>query len=145
MMRLWAKREEQIRGVVEVAQRIPDGERTLAVADHAGDCRLRVALLDAFDRQRQVDLAACLVARHLTLGYPPKPLIATLARALMREDAGFHSLREKIPSDNYIRDMLEFSPCRAAVFLRARLSRHLSDLRSTSHRWRWLASSNTSA
>jgi nitrite reductase/ring-hydroxylating ferredoxin subunit len=52
---------------------------------------LRVALLDAFDRQRQVDLAARLVARHLTLGYPPKPLIATLARALLREDAGFHA------------------------------------------------------
>jgi len=52
---------------------------------------LRVALLDAFDRQRQVDRAARLVARHLTLGYPPKALIATLARALLREDAGFHA------------------------------------------------------
>jgi hypothetical protein len=52
---------------------------------------LRVALLDTFDRQRQVDLAARLVARHLTLGYPPKALIATLARALSREDAGFHA------------------------------------------------------
>ena len=52
---------------------------------------LRVALLDAFDRQRQVDLAARLVARHLTLGHPPKALIATLARALLREDAGFHA------------------------------------------------------
>jgi hypothetical protein len=30
---------------------------------------IRVALLDAFDRQRQVDLAARLVARHLTLGH----------------------------------------------------------------------------
>ena len=52
---------------------------------------LRAALLDAFDRQRQVDLAARLVARHLTLGHPPKALIATLARALLREDAGFHA------------------------------------------------------
>jgi hypothetical protein len=52
---------------------------------------LRVALLDAFDRQRQVDLAARLVARHLALGYLPKALIATLARALLREDAGFHA------------------------------------------------------
>ena len=33
---------------------------------------LRAALLDAFDRQRQVDLAARLVARHLTLGHPPQ-------------------------------------------------------------------------
>jgi nitrite reductase/ring-hydroxylating ferredoxin subunit len=48
---------------------------------------IRVALLDAFDRQRQVDL----VARHLTLGHSVQALIATLARALLREDAGFHA------------------------------------------------------
>jgi hypothetical protein len=52
---------------------------------------IRTALLDAFDRQRQVDLAARLVARHFKLGHPPKALIATLARALLREDAGFHA------------------------------------------------------
>ena len=52
---------------------------------------IRTALLDAFDRQRQVDLAARLVARHLTLGYPPQTLIATLAHAVLREDAGFHA------------------------------------------------------
>ena len=52
---------------------------------------LRAALLDAFDRQRQVDLAARLVARHLTLGHSPRALIATLGRALLREDAGFHA------------------------------------------------------
>jgi nitrite reductase/ring-hydroxylating ferredoxin subunit len=49
------------------------------------------ALLDAFDRQQQVDAAARLVARHLILGHPPAALIATLARALLREDAGFHA------------------------------------------------------
>ena len=49
------------------------------------------ALLNAFDRQRQVDLAARLVARHLTLGHSPQPLIATLAHAVLREDAGFHA------------------------------------------------------
>src|SRR5437660_2020932 len=49
------------------------------------------ALLDAFDRQRQVDLAARLVARHLTLRHSPQALIATLARAVLREDAGFHA------------------------------------------------------
>jgi hypothetical protein len=52
---------------------------------------IRIALLDAFDRQRQVDLAARLVARHLTLGHSVPALIATLARALLREDAGFHA------------------------------------------------------
>jgi nitrite reductase/ring-hydroxylating ferredoxin subunit len=52
---------------------------------------IRVALLGAFDRQRQVDLAARLVARHLKLGHSPQALIATLARAVLREDAGFHA------------------------------------------------------
>jgi nitrite reductase/ring-hydroxylating ferredoxin subunit len=52
---------------------------------------IRTALLEAFDRQRQVDLAARLVARHLKLGYSPKSLIATLAHAVLREDAAFHS------------------------------------------------------
>jgi hypothetical protein len=52
---------------------------------------IRAALLNAFDRQRQVDLAASLVARHLTLGHSPQPLIATLAQAVLREDVGFHA------------------------------------------------------
>jgi nitrite reductase/ring-hydroxylating ferredoxin subunit len=71
--------------------RIPgDGDDRLndLPADSEALC---VALLDAFDRQRQVDRAARLVARYLILGYSPKPLITTLARALLREDAGFHA------------------------------------------------------
>ena len=71
--------------------RIPgeDGEQ---LDDLPADAEMiRAALLDAFDRQRQVDLAARLVARHLTLGHSPQALIATLARAVLREDAGFHA------------------------------------------------------
>ena len=52
---------------------------------------IRTALLDAFDRQRQIDLATRLVARHHLLGHSPQALIATLSRAVLREDAGFHS------------------------------------------------------
>ncbi len=52
---------------------------------------LRIDLLDAFDRQRQVDTAARLVARYLTLSHHPEALIVTLAHALLREDAGFHA------------------------------------------------------
>lgn len=52
---------------------------------------LRDALRDAFDRQRQTDAAARLVARYLLLGHPPEGLIATLAHVLLREDAGFHA------------------------------------------------------
>ena len=71
--------------------RIPgdDGESLDNLPANADE--IRVALLDAFDRQRQVDLAARLVARHLTLGHSVRALIATLARALLREDAGFHA------------------------------------------------------
>jgi len=52
---------------------------------------IRAALLDAFDRQRQVDQAARLVARHFQLGHPPARLIVTLGLAVLREDAGFHA------------------------------------------------------
>jgi nitrite reductase/ring-hydroxylating ferredoxin subunit len=66
-----------------------DGER---FDDLPADAQtIRAALLDAFERQRQVDLAARLVARHLTLGHPPQMVVATLARVLLREDAGFHA------------------------------------------------------
>ena len=71
--------------------RIP-GERGETLDDLPEDPEtIRAALLDAFDRQRQVDLAARLVARHLTLGHSPRALIVTLAYALLREDAGFHA------------------------------------------------------
>jgi hypothetical protein len=52
---------------------------------------IRAALLDTFDRQQQIGAAARLVARHLILGHSPDALIATLAQALLREDAGFHA------------------------------------------------------
>ena len=68
------------------------GEAREQLDDLPADAEMiQAALLDAFDRQRQVDLAARLVARHLTLGLSPEALIATLARAVLREDAGFHS------------------------------------------------------
>jgi hypothetical protein len=71
--------------------RIP-GEGDEQLDDLPADVEtIRTALLDAFDRQRQVDLATRLVARHFKLGHPPQALIATLARAVLREDAGFHA------------------------------------------------------
>jgi hypothetical protein len=54
---------------------------------------IRSALLDAFDRQHQIDAAANLVVRHLTLGHPPDLIISALAHALLREDAGFHGFQ----------------------------------------------------
>jgi nitrite reductase/ring-hydroxylating ferredoxin subunit len=71
--------------------RIP-GEEGEQLDDLPADVEtIRAALLDAFDRQRQVNRVARLVARHLTLGHSPRALIATLARAMLREDAGFHA------------------------------------------------------
>ena len=71
--------------------RIP-GDRGEQLDDLPSDVEtIRAALLDAFDRQRQVDLAARLVARHLTLGHSPQALTTTLAHATLREDAGFHA------------------------------------------------------
>jgi nitrite reductase/ring-hydroxylating ferredoxin subunit len=52
---------------------------------------LLAALLDAFDRPRQADYCARIVARFLECGNPPDALISTLGEALLREDAGFHS------------------------------------------------------
>jgi nitrite reductase/ring-hydroxylating ferredoxin subunit len=52
---------------------------------------IRASLLDAFDRQRQIEAAARLVARHLALGFSPQGVIAALAHATLREDAGFHA------------------------------------------------------
>src|SRR4029078_10084982 len=40
---------------------------------------------------KQVYLASRLAARHVTVGHPPEPLLATMAHAVLREDAGFHS------------------------------------------------------
>jgi hypothetical protein len=48
-------------------------------------------LLEAFDRQQQVNPAARLVARYLQLGLPTGRLLGTLAHALLREDADFHT------------------------------------------------------
>jgi nitrite reductase/ring-hydroxylating ferredoxin subunit len=75
---------------------------------------IRAALLDAFDRQRQVDQAARLVARHFELGHQPERLIATLALAVLREDAGFHAYQ-----------MLEAGVRQFAVWRDAEEGRHV--------------------
>ena len=68
-----------------------DGDRLDALP--AGPRDIRAELLDTFDRQQQVGAAARLVAGHLILGHAPEALVATLARALLREDAGFHAFQ----------------------------------------------------
>jgi hypothetical protein len=52
---------------------------------------LREAFLTALDNQGAVKAAGRLVVRYLMLGHPVEPLIATLTRAVLREDADFHT------------------------------------------------------
>ena len=52
---------------------------------------LRDAFLAELDRQGAVKMAGRLVARYLILGHPVQLLIATLSRAVLREDAEFHT------------------------------------------------------
>jgi hypothetical protein len=51
------------------------------------------SFLAALDRQGEVTTAARLTARYLLLGHPVDALVATLARSVLREDAGFHVFR----------------------------------------------------
>jgi nitrite reductase/ring-hydroxylating ferredoxin subunit len=52
---------------------------------------LREAFLTALNSQGAVKAAGRLVVRYLMLGHPVEPLIATLTRAVLREDAEFHT------------------------------------------------------
>ncbi len=68
------------------------GETDNTLDDLPDDCvALQACFLDALDRRGSVDDAARLVARYLALGHPPDATIATLARAVLREDAEFHT------------------------------------------------------
>src|SRR5437588_3055166 len=51
------------------------------------------ALLERMNTQQQVDAAARLVNRYLELGHPTDRLFRTLAQALLREDAEFHTFQ----------------------------------------------------
>ncbi|WP_227356922.1 Rieske (2Fe-2S) protein [Haladaptatus salinisoli] len=54
---------------------------------------LRETLLETFDEEGGVNDAARLVAEHFAAGGDPADLKRTLGRALLREDAGFHTLQ----------------------------------------------------
>jgi hypothetical protein len=71
--------------------RLP-GEADAALDDLPSDGgALCHAFLAALDRQGSVRDAGRLVARYLALGHPVDKLIVTLARAVLREDADFHT------------------------------------------------------
>jgi hypothetical protein len=72
--------------------RIPDSAVDSALAEWpTAPDELVARFLAALDRQGQVTDAARTVARYLLLGHPTDAMIATLGRAVLREDAGFHT------------------------------------------------------
>ena len=85
-MRLWL-----IRFLNVPPARLPE-EETLDDLPRDAD-GINDAFLAALDRQGSVRDAARLVARALALGHPGDALVATLGRAVLREDAGFHTLQ----------------------------------------------------
>ena len=84
---------------------------------------IHAALLDTFDRQQQIGAAARLVARHLTLGHSPDALIATLAQALLREDAGFHAYQML---EAGVRQFREWGSCDQGRHILVAVARYLA-------------------
>lgn len=71
--------------------RLPE-ERPGDLAALAQDpAALLAALRDLLDREQQVQGAALITQRYLSLGHDPAPLIAELGHVLLREDGEFHS------------------------------------------------------
>ena len=68
-------------------------------------------------------VAVCLVARFLTLGHPPETLIATLAQALLREDAGFHAYQM---IEAGVRQFYEWGNCDQGRHILIAVSRYLA-------------------
>ncbi len=85
-MRLWL-----IRFLNVPPARLPEEE---ALDDLPRDAdAIHDAFLAALDRQGSVRDAARLVARALAPGHSGEVIVATLARAMLREDAGFHTMQ----------------------------------------------------
>ncbi len=95
---------ELLRGVIHGAMRlylirflnVPPARLPGDTSDRLDDLpcdgeALRAAFLAALDRQGSVRDAGRLVARYLTLGHSADSLITTLAHAVLREDADFHT------------------------------------------------------
>ena len=85
-MRLWL-----IRFLNVPPARLPEEDALDDLPRNASE--IGEAFLQALDRQGSVREAARLVARALALGHPRETLIATLGRAVLREDADFHTLQ----------------------------------------------------
>jgi hypothetical protein len=90
-----------LRGVFDVAmsiyldrflnmppQRIPE-----TATDALDGQDLLAELLERMNVRQQVEEASHLVSRYVTGAGAPEPLLATIGRGMLREDAGFHSFQ----------------------------------------------------
>jgi hypothetical protein len=68
--------------------RLPDEERPGAAPPDGAEAP--AALLELLDREQQVTPAGRLVDAHLRSGRGERPMLESLGRAVLREDAGFH-------------------------------------------------------
>src|SRR6516165_3526869 len=93
---------------------------------------IRAALLDAFDRQHQVEIAGRLVARHLALEHPPELIISALAHALLREDAGFHAYQML---EAAVRQFREWGNTRQGRHILVAVARYLAAHSPTERAW----------
>jgi nitrite reductase/ring-hydroxylating ferredoxin subunit len=93
---------------------------------------IRAALLDAFDRQHQVEIAGRLVARHLALDHPPELIISALAHALLREDAGFHAYQML---EAGVRQFREWGNTRQGRHILVAVARYLAAHSPTERAW----------
>jgi hypothetical protein len=100
--------------------RIPE-ERDAALAALPVDVDgLLNSFLAALDRQGAVTSAARLIARYLLLLHPVDVLIATLARSVLREDAGFHVYQMLEAGVRQYREWGESEPGRHILIAAAR-------------------------
>ena len=86
-----AMRVYMIRFLNVPAARLPDEIEDRFDDLPVADVALQSAFLAALDRQGAVGPAARIIARYLDLGHAMQPLVGTLAKAVLREDADFHT------------------------------------------------------
>jgi nitrite reductase/ring-hydroxylating ferredoxin subunit len=84
---------------------------------------LRAKFLDLLDTQQRVDAGAQVVARYLSLGYSIDELIATFARAVVREDAEFHTFQMLEAS---VQQWKEWGNCDEGTHILIALARYLA-------------------
>jgi hypothetical protein len=105
------------------AARLPSATSVANLSEDAGE--LLSALLELTDKRQQVEEAAVVTFRYLSLGHDDGRLIQTLAKTLLREDAEFHSYQMLEASVALYRDLEAARPRHAHVALVA-LARYLA-------------------